>query len=313
MAVGQTVAPPPTVEELRRSDRGQRPVWERGLGKWIRIYIPVLLFLIVTLFPFYWMAVTSFKSPSELFDFNRNPLFVLEPTLEHYTHLFTETNFLKWTLNTTLVAVASTAISLVCSILAGYSLGRLRFRGANGLGWGIFITYLVPPTLLFLPLAFLIRQFGQIPLVGGLIGFNKLGALILTYPTFLIPFCTWLLIGYFKAIPRELEESAMVDGATRFQAMTRIVIPLALPGILSAGIFAFTLSWNEFLYSLIFMNDPISKTIPVGAVTELVRGDQFFWGELMAAALLGSIPVALLYSFFVEYFVAGMTAGAVKG
>jgi multiple sugar transport system permease protein len=143
--------------------------------------------------------------------------------------------------------------------------------------------------------------------------FNNLWSLILTYPTFLIPFCTWLLIGYFKSIPRELEESALVDGATRLQAMIRIVIPLAIPGILSAGMFAFTLSWNEFLYSLIFMNESVTKTIPVGVTSELIKGDEFFWSELMAAALLGSIPVALLYSFFVDYFVAGMTAGAVKG
>jgi len=162
----------------------------------------------------------------------------------------------------------------------------------------------VPPTLLFLPLALLIKTFHL---------FNNLFALILTYPTFLIPFCTWLLIGYFKSIPRELEESALVDGATRLQAMVRVVIPLALPGILSAGMFAFTLSWGEFLYALIFMNDTQTKTLPVGIVQELIRGDDFFWGQLMAAALLASIPVALLYSFFVDYFVAGMTAGAVKG
>jgi multiple sugar transport system permease protein len=150
-------------------------------------------------------------------------------------------------------------------------------------------------------------------LIQTLVLYNNLWALILTYPTFLIPFCTWLLIGYFKGIPRELEESALVDGATRLQAMVRVVIPLALPGILSAGMFAFTLSWNEYLYSLIFMNDPVTKTIPVGVTQELIRGDEFFWGQLMAAALLGSVPVALLYSFFVDHFVAGMTAGAVKG
>ncbi len=291
-----------TAATVRR--HSERPIWDRALGRWFRIYIPVGLFIVITLFPFYWMAVTSFKSPSELFDFSQNPLFIREPTLEHYRQLLTNTNFLRWTLNTSMVAVASTTISLFCSILAGYSLARLRYRGSNGIGWGVFITYLVPPTLLFLPLAFLIRQFHL---------FNNLWSLILTYPTFLIPFCTWLLIGYFKSIPRELEESALVDGATRFQAMTRIVIPLALPGILSAGMFAFTLSWNEFLYSLIFMNDTIAKTIPVGVTSELIRGDDFFWGQLMAAALLGSIPVALLYSFFVDYFVAGMTAGAVKG
>jgi multiple sugar transport system permease protein len=250
------------------------------------------------------MFITSFKSPSELLDFKQSPLFVIHPTLEHYRHLFTQTNFGRWSLNTTIVAVVSTMLSLLCSILAGYSLARLRYRGANPIGWSIFVTYLIPPTLLFLPLTFVIRDLHL---------FNNLLSLVLTYPTFLIPFCTWLLIGYFKSIPRELEESALVDGATRIQAMIRIVIPLALPGILSAGMFAFTLSWNEFLYALIFQNDSIAKTIPVGVTTELIHGDDFYWGQLMAGALLGSIPVALLYSFFVDYFVAGMTAGAVKG
>jgi multiple sugar transport system permease protein len=250
------------------------------------------------------MIVTSFKSDQELLDHSANPMFVIVPTIHHYQYLFFQTHFAEWLANTTIIAFVSTGISLFCSILAGYALARLRFRGANSIGWGIFITYLVPPTLLFLPLALLIKTFHL---------FNNLFALILTYPTFLIPFCTWLLIGYFKSIPRELEESALVDGATRLQAMFRVVVPLALPGILSAGMFAFTLSWGEFLYALIFMNDTQTKTLPVGIVQELIRGDDFFWGQLMAAALLASIPVALLYSFFVEYFVAGMTAGAVKG
>ena len=284
--------------------RSGAPLMERALGRWIRIYIPILLLILVTLFPFYWMAITTFKSPSELFDFSQSPLFVRQPTLEHWKQLLLHTNFPRWTINTTIVAVVSTAISLFCSVLAGYSLARLRYRGSNAMGWAIFVTYLVPPTLLFLPLAIVIRNLHL---------FNNLLALILTYPTFLIPFCTWLLIGYFKSIPRELEESAMVDGATRIQAMVRIVIPLALPGILSAGMFAFTLSWNEFLYALIFMNDSLAKTIPVGVVQEFIHGDDFYWGQLMAGALMGSVPVALLYSFFVDYFVAGMTAGAVKG
>jgi multiple sugar transport system permease protein len=287
---------------VRRRERA--PLMDRALGRWIRIYIPILCLLFVTLFPFYWMTVTTFKSPSELFDFNQSPLFVRQPTLEHWRQLLLHTNFPRWTLNTIIVAIVSTTISLFCSILAGYSLARLRYRGANAMGWGIFVTYLVPPTLLFLPLTFVIR---------GLHLFNNLFSLILTYPTFLIPFCTWLLIGYFRSIPRELEESAMVDGASRIQAMVRIVIPLALPGILSAGMFAFTLSWNEFLYALIFVNDSVVKTIPVGVTQEFIHGDDFFWGQLMAGALMGSVPVALLYSFFVDYFVAGMTAGAVKG
>src|SRR5438309_2890543 len=273
-------------------------------GRIFRVYIPVLLFSFVTLFPFYWMAITSIKSNSELLDHTKNPLFVLEPNVQNYVGLFTQTNFIRWSINSAVVAVASTSISLVTSILAGYSLARLRYRGASAIGWGVFVTYLVPPTLLFLPLAYVVAQLHL---------FNNYWSLILTYPTFLIPFCTWLLMGYFRGIPRELEEAALVDGASRIQAMTRVVIPLALPGILSAGMFAFTLSWGEFLYALVFMSDTALKTIPVGVVNELIKGDEFFWGELMAAALLGSVPVALLYSFFVDYFVAGMTAGAVQG
>jgi multiple sugar transport system permease protein len=284
--------------------RGGVEIGDPFIARLFRIYIPVLLFIFITLFPFYWMLITSFKSDTELLDFNQLPIFVREPTLHNYQELFTHTFFPRWALNTAIVAVVSTAISLFCSILAGYSLARLRFPGANWIGWAIFVTYLVPPTLLFLGMAKLIQE---------MVLYNNLWALILTYPTFLIPFCTWLLIGYFKGIPRELEESALVDGATRLQAMIRVVVPLALPGILSAGMFAFTLSWNEYLYSLIFMNDPVTKTIPVGVTQDLIRGDEFFWGQLMAAALLGSVPVALLYSFFVDHFVAGMTAGAVKG
>jgi multiple sugar transport system permease protein len=286
------------------SRRGGAPLMDRQLGRWIRIYIPVIVLLLVTVFPFYWMAVTTFKSPSELFDFNQSPLFVRQPTLDHWNQLFFHSNFLRWSLNTAIVAVVSCGLSLFCSILAAYSIARLRYRGAGAMGWGIFVTYLVPPTLLFLPLTFVIRTLHL---------FNNLLSLILTYPTFLIPFCTWLLIGYFKSIPRELEESAMVDGATRLQAMVRVVIPLALPGILSAGMFAFTLSWNEFLYALIFLNDSPIKTLPVGVVQEFIHGDDFFWGVLMAGALMASVPVALLYSFFVDHFVAGLTAGAVKG
>jgi multiple sugar transport system permease protein len=284
--------------------KGRVEIGDPLMARVFRIYIPVLLFIFITLFPFYWMFITSLKSDTELLDFNQLPIFVREPTLKNYQDLFTHTYFPRWALNTAIVAVVSTAISLFCSILAGYSLARLRFPGASWIGWAIFVTYLVPPTLLFLGMAKLIQS---------LVLYNNLWALILTYPTFLIPFCTWLLIGYFKGIPRELEESALVDGATRLQAMVRVVVPLALPGILSAGMFAFTLSWNEYLYSLIFMNDPVTKTIPVGVTQDLIRGDEFFWGQLMAAALLGSVPVALLYSFFVDHFVAGMTAGAVKG
>src|SRR6266478_1303267 len=290
MAVQSTVpsAQPGVIRPKARKPRSGRMIGDSLAGRTIRIYIPLLLLLVVTLFPFYWMAVTSFKSASELFDFSVSPLWVRDPTLAWYQHLFTQTNFPRWALNTAIVAIVSTLISLFCSVLAGYSLARLRYRGADSIGWGIFV----------------IRELHL---------FNNLWALILTYPTFLIPFCTWMLMGFFKGIPHELEEAALVDGATRIQAMLRIAIPLAVPGILAAALFAFTLSWNEFLYALIFMNDSLVKTIPVGVTQELIHGDEFFWGELMAAALLGSVPVAVLYSFFVDYFVAGMTAGAVKG
>jgi multiple sugar transport system permease protein len=278
--------------------------------KWKRVVyfqIPLVAFILFTLFPFYWMAVTASRPDAELYRSwrapNATPFWTLEPTLEHFTGLLQTTAFPQWLWNTMLIAIVSTIISLICGMFAGYALARLRFRGSEFLGTAIFITYLVPQTLLFIPLADIIRNMhlGNTP-----------WALMLTYPTILIPFCTWLLMGYFKTIPKELEECARIDGATRFGAMVRIIFPVAVPGILSAGIFAFTLSWNEFIYALVFLSSVEQKTVPVGVVSELIRGDIFFWGQLMAGALLGSVPVALVYSFFVEYYVAGLT-GSVKG
>jgi multiple sugar transport system permease protein len=279
------------------------PVWR----KWVFVNIPIILFVFVLLFPFYWMVITTVRPDAELYRPwnapNYNPFWTWQPTLEHIQYLLEETLFGTWMLNTMIIALTSTVISLVCGVLAGYALARLNFPFAGSLGTGIFVTYLVPQTLLFIPLSDIIRNFrlGDSP-----------WALILTYPTFLIPFCTWLMMGYFKAIPKELEECARIDGASRFKAMLYIILPIAVPGILSAGIFAFTLSWNEFIYALVFLASPEQKTVPVGVTSELIRGDVFFWGPLMAGALLGSIPVALVYSFFVEHYVAGMT-GAVKG
>jgi len=267
------------------------------------LYMPLFITIFLVLFPFYWMLITSIRPDKELYNTRISPFLTLHPTLEHFRYLFRNTLFSTWALNSIFVTIISTFISLFCGILAGYALARLRFRGAGILGTAIFVTYLVPPTLLFIPLSSEIAALGLL---------NTRWALIFTYPTFLIPFSTWLLMGYFKTIPRELEECARIDGATRFQAMIHIVLPLGAPGILSAGIFSFTLSWNEFLYALVFATSAEVKTIPVGVVSELIRGDVFFWGPLMAAALLGSIPVALIYSFFVEYYVAGMT-GAIKG
>ena len=267
------------------------------------VYGLIALFLGALLFPFYWMLITSLKPNQELYDVKANPLFVTAPSFVHYTYLFAKTLFARWSINTLVVSIVSTLISLTAGTLAGYALARLRFRGAGPLGITIFISYLVPPTLLFIPLAEVVRTLGLLdsPL-----------ALILTYPTFLIPFCTWLMMSYFKTIPRDLEECARIDGASRLQAMVRVALPLAVPGILSAGIFAFTLSWNEFLYALVFLTSAQQKTIPVGVVADLVKGDVFYWGSLMAGALLGSIPVAVIYSFFVEHYVKALT-GALKG
>lgn len=267
------------------------------------VYLPLALFVFVLLFPFYWMAITAIKPNHQLTDYdNYSPFWVVEPTLQHIKYLLFETSYPGWLLNTVIVSVFSTILALVASVFAAYAIERLRFTGSRWVGLGIFLAYLVPPSILFIPLALLIFGFG--------IYDTKL-ALIFTYPTFLIPFCTWLLMGYFRSIPYELEECALIDGASRWQILTKVLLPLAVPGLISAGIFAFTLSWNEFIYALTFIQSSENKTVPVGVLTELVRGDVFEWGSLMAGALLGSLPVVILYSFFVDYYVASMT-GAVK-
>ena len=273
------------------------------LSRLRRLYAPLAVFIVLGLFPFYWMLITSIKPNRELYSQKIMPLMVYQPTLKHYVDLLTETNFLTWTYNTFLVAIVSTAVSLVLGTLTAYPLARMNFPGAAVVAVGVAATYLVPQPLLFIPMADIINRLE--------LG-NTLKAVMLTYPTLLIPFCAWLLMGYFKSVPRELEEAARIDGASRWQAMTRVVLPLCTPGLLSAGIFAFTLAQNEFLYALIFLTKSEVRTVPVGAIAELIRGDVFYWGQLMAAALLGSVPVAVIYSFFVEYYVAGLTAGSVK-
>ena len=272
------------------------------LRMFMTAYLPLIVFLIVLLFPFYWMAITAVKPDAELLSRDGNPFWVIKPTLVHFHTLLFKTEFPAWLWNTVLVSVVSTVFSLFASVLAAYAIERLRFRGAKHVGLGIFLAYLVPPTILFIPLANVVFKLGL---------FDTRMALILTYPTFLIPFCTWLLMGYFRSIPFELEECALIDGASRWQILTKIVLPLAVPGLISAGIFAFTLSWNEFIYALTFISSSEYKTMPVGVVTELVQGDVYQWGPLMAGALFGSLPVAFVYSFFVEYYVSGLT-GSVK-
>jgi multiple sugar transport system permease protein len=271
--------------------------------KTVRLWLPLGAYMIFTLFPFYWMAVTSLKPNSELYNRKIMPLIVYHPTFKHYVDLLTETNFLVWTWNTLLVAVVSTAISLVFGVMLAYPLARMRFAGSALIAFGVAATYLVPQPLLFIPLADIITKLG--------LG-DTLTSVMLTYPTLLIPFCAWLLMGYFRSVPHELEDAARIDGATRLQTMFKVFLPLCTPGFISAGIFAFTLAQNEFLYALIFLTQTDVRTVPVGAIAELVKGDVFYWGQLMAAALLGSVPVAIIYSFFVEHYVAGLTAGAVK-
>src|SRR2546423_461773 len=276
----------------------------KGLGaRTLRLSLPLALLLVAMLFPFYWMFITSINPNRELYSQKIMPFMVYQPTLKHYIDLLYETNFLTWTYNTMLVAVVTTIVSVVLGTMIAYPLARMRFPGAAVVAIGVAATYLVPQPLLFIPMSDIINRLD--------LG-NTLGAVMLTYPTLLIPFCAWLLMGYFKSVPRELEEAARIDGASRFQAMLRIVLPLCTPGLLSAGIFAFTLAQNEFLYALIFLTKSDVRTVPVGAITELIRGDVFYWGQLMAAALLGSVPVAVIYSFFVDYYVAGLTAGSVK-
>jgi multiple sugar transport system permease protein len=269
----------------------------------LKLWLPLGLYMIFTLFPFYWMAVTSLKLNSELYNRKIMPLIVYHPTLKHYVDLLSETNFLLWSWNTLLVAVVSTAISLVFGVMLAYPLARMRFAGSALVSFAVAATYLVPQPLLFIPLADIITSLGLN---------DTLTSVILTYPTLLIPFCAWLLMGYFRSVPQELEDAARIDGATRLQTMFKVFLPLCTPGFISAGIFAFTLAQNEFLYALIFLTQTDVRTVPVGAIAELVKGDVFYWGQLMAAALLGSVPVAIIYSFFVEHYVAGLTAGAVK-
>ena len=281
-----------------------RMVGETYRQRLILFYIPLFMFLVILLFPFYWMIQASIKPDRELYNPSVSPFYVRDATFSHFMYLFENTQFLLWMVNTFVIALASTLLSVTCGVLAGYSLSRLRYPGSTMLGVSIFVTYLVPPTLLFIPLSGLVNRAGLM---------DTKWSLILTYPTILIPFSTWLLMGYFRTIPKELEECARIDGATRWEAFIKIVLPLATPGILSAGLFSFTLSWNEFLYALVFISSPENKTVTVGVVSELMIADIYYWGSLMAGALLGSIPIAIIYSFFVEYYVAGLTGGAVKG
>ncbi len=269
----------------------------------VTLYLPLTIIVVTLLFPFYWMGLTAVKPDAQLLDLDKfNPFWTWQPTFKHIEKLLFESHYLSWLWNTMYVAVAATVLSIIASVLAAYSIVRLRYRGAQWFGGLIFLAYLVPPSILFIPLATVVFQYGL---------FDTPFALILTYPTILIPFSTWLLMGYFKTIPFELEECALIDGASRWQILTKIVLPLSIPGLISAFIFCFTLCWNEFIYALTFLTSVQNKTVPVAIVNEFVDGDVYRWGSLMAGALVGSLPLVILYAFFVEHYVSAMT-GAVK-
>ena len=268
-------------------------------------YANLVPFIFFALFPFYFMFVTSFKSNAELYNLKSIPFWIQSGVItDHYAFLFQRTEFLTWIKNSLVISLTATAISLVIAILAGYSLARLRFPGVSSFGTAVFVTYLVPPTLLFLPLSQVVVWLGIS---------DTIWALIVTYPTFLVPFSTWLLMGYFRTVPKEVEECALVDGASRMQTLLRIVLPMAIPGIVCAALFGFTICWNEFIYALTFVSQSANKTAVVGVTADLIRGDIYYWGSLMAGAVLASVPIVICYVFFLDYYVSGLTAGAVKG
>jgi multiple sugar transport system permease protein len=270
----------------------------------IGFFLGVAFFVILAAFPFYWMAITAFKQNSDLYDITNIPFWFNEPpTLEHIKYLFEETLFARWLLNSLVIGLSVTAITLVTAIPAGYSLARMTSRKGEALGIMIFLTYLVPPTLLFLPLSRIIAELGLQ---------NSMWSLVLVYPTFTIPFCSWLLMGFFKALPVEIEEAAIVDGCSLLGAFIKMAIPLSVPAILTVVIFTFTLTLQEFVYALTFISSSDQKPITLGVSTDLIRGDVFFWGEIMAGALIAAIPVAIAYNIFLDRFIAGITGGAVK-
>jgi multiple sugar transport system permease protein len=268
-------------------------------------YLVVGPFALVLAFPFYWMLQTSLKTDLDLYNTENNPFGFSQgsPTTANYRFLFTDTQYAHWILNTVVVGLVVVAITLAVSLPAGYALARLSGGWGQSLGVGIFLVYLVPPTLLFLPLSRVIAELGLQ---------DRLASLMLVYPGFTIPFATWLMMGFFKSIPRELEDAALVDGASRLRTLFRIVFPISIPGILTVVIFTFSLCVNEFVYAIAFITDSDSKVVSTGIYTELIRGDVFYWGALMASTLIPSIPLALLYNTFLDRFIAGFTGGAFR-
>ncbi|HEX8961175.1 MAG TPA: carbohydrate ABC transporter permease [Geobacteraceae bacterium] len=285
---------------------GRDASWRRGRRLLARggFHAALACFILFSAAPFYIMLITMFKRNHDLLNPANNPFILNEPpTLEHLKLLLTGSLFPEFLLNSTLVGVAVVVITLALALPAAYSLARLAGGWGTHLAVGIFLTYLIPPTLLFIPLSRIVSLLGLQ---------DSLWSLVLVYPTFTVPFCMWLLMSFFKAIPRDLEEQALVDGCSRFGAFFRILLPLAVPGVVTVVVFAFTLVANEYIYALAFIQDSAKKTVGIGVTTELVRGDVFYWGALMGGALIASIPVALLYTFFLDRIIAGLAAGKVR-
>jgi multiple sugar transport system permease protein len=267
-------------------------------------YVALAPYLFVVLFPFYWMVITAFKRDNDLYNLTTAPFWFKEPpTLDHVKLLLQGTLFTTWLGNSLLIGVLVVAITLVLALPAAYALARMRFPGAQPLSTAMFLSYLIPSTLLFLPLSQIVRGLGFT---------DSVWALVVVYPSFTLPFCTWLLMGFVRTVPREIEESAQIDGCTRFQAFRMIILPVIVPGIITAGIFAFTLTYQEYIYALTFVSASANKTISYGVTTDLIRGDVFYWGSLMSGALIGAIPVAVVYAFSLDHFIHGLTAGALK-
>jgi multiple sugar transport system permease protein len=276
----------------------------RKIGTEALRYAVLAVFVVLLAFPFYWMFVATFKQNIDLYNVENNPFkFNLPPTLDHLKLLFNETRYVRWLGNTALVGVLVVFITLAFSLPAAYALARLTGRWGQRIGIAIFLTYLIPPTLLFIPLSRIVAILGLQ---------DSIWSLVLVYPSFTIPFSVWLLMGFFKSIPRELEDAAMVDGLTRFGAFFRLVVPISISGILTVVIFTFTLVTQEFVYALTFISPESQQMVGVGIPIFLVRGDVYFWGSLMAACLITSLPIALLYNLFLDRFIAGFTVGAIK-
>ncbi len=294
-------------ETLRRSGsvRTSGRISWRKVRKRTFLYAALAFYLAIACFPLYWMVMATLKNDYDLIDPTVSPFWFRRPlALDHFIYLFQHTNFVTWAINTAVVATLVVLLTMAVCVPGGYALARLRFKGAQHIGIGVFMTYLIPPILLFLPLNQLVANVFQLE--------NTRWALVLVYPTFTIPFCLWLLMGFFKRVPFEIEEAALVDGCNRWQAVRRITLPVSLPGILTAAIFAFTLSMQDFIYALVMISPSNQKVLNTGIPTELIRGDVFFWGELMAAALIPAVIVAFLYNFFLDYFVEGITGGAIR-